>query len=41
MDCGRCVCVAVVLGEWVRGLVKGLGEWGSVMSVCVVSLDSL
>ena len=29
------------LGEWVGGLVQGLGGWGVVLSVCVVSLDSL
>ena len=28
-------------GEWVGGLGQGLGGWGGVMSVCVVSLDSL
>ena len=28
-------------GEWVAGLGQGLGGWGAVMSVCVVSLDSL
>ena len=39
-----CVLVAVVwvvLGEWVSGLCQGLGGWGGVMSVCVVSLDYL
>ena len=34
-DCGS---VGV---EWVGGLCQGLGGWGGVMSVCVVSLDSL
>ena len=33
---GICVCVLVVVV-----LGQGLGEWGGVMSVCVVSLDSL
>ena len=28
-------------GEWVGGLGQRLGGWGGVMSVCVVSLDSL
>ena len=28
-------------GEWVGGLDQGLGGWGGVMSLCVVSLDSL
>ena len=38
-----CLCFGCggVGGEWVGGLVQGLGGWGSVMSVCVVSLDSL
>ena len=27
--------------EWVWGLEQGLEEWGGVMCVCVVSLDSL
>ena len=27
--------------EWVGGCGQGLGGWGGVMSVCVVSLDSL
>ena len=31
--------VGGVGGEWLGGL--GLGGWGGVMSVCVVSLDSL
>ena len=30
-----------VSGEWVGGLDQCLGGWGGVMSVCVVSLDSL
>ena len=38
--CGG-VGVGSVGGEWVRGLGHGLGGWGGVMSVCVVSLDSL
>ena len=33
--------VGGVSGEWVGGLGQGLGEWGGVMSVRVVSLDSL
>ena len=28
-------------GEWLRGLDQGLEEWGDVMSVYNVSLDSL
>ena len=32
--------MSVVLGM-VDGLVQGLRRWGGVMSVCVVSLDSL
>ena len=41
-----CLCfgfggVGGVGGEWVGGLGQGLGGWGGVMSVCVVSLDSL
>ena len=39
--CFGCGGVGGVGGEWVCGLVKGLGGWGVVMSVCVVSLDSL
>ena len=35
-----CVCRGVG-GEWVGGLVQGLGGWGGVMNVCVMSLDSL
>ena len=30
-----------VVGAWVDGLVQGLGGWGDVISVCVVSLDYL
>ena len=33
--CGWC------WGKWVGGLDQGLGGWGCVMSVCVVSLDVL
>ena len=33
--------VGGVGGEWVGGLGQGLGGWGCVLSVCVVSLDSL
>ena len=38
-----CLCFGCggVGEEWVGGLGQGLGEWGGVMSVCVVSLDSL
>ena len=36
-----CGGVGGVGGEWVCGLGQGLGGWGGVMSVCVVSLDSL
>ena len=41
-----CLCfggggVGGVGGEWVGGLGQGLGGWSGVMSVCVVSLDSL
>ena len=28
-----CLCVAVVLGEWLEGLGQGLEGWGGVMSV--------
>ena len=38
--CGG-VGVGDVGGEWMDGLGQGLGGWGSVMSVCVVSLDFL
>ena len=37
--CFGCGGVGGVGGEWVGCL--GLGGWGHVMSVCVVSLDSL
>ena len=43
-ECGLCFgCGGVggVGGELVGGLCQGLGGWGVVMSVCVVSLDSL
>ena len=41
-ESGICVCVVGgVEGEWVGGLGQGLGRWGGVMSVCVVSLDCL
>ena len=33
--------VSGVCGEWVWGLDQGLEGWGDVMSMCVVSLDSL
>ena len=40
-----CLCFGCggvgVGGEWVGGLVHGLGGWCGVMSVCVVSLDYL
>ena len=36
-----CGGVGGVGGEWVGGLGQGLGGWCGVMSVCVVSLDSL
>ena len=38
-----CLCFGCggVGGEWVGGLDQGLEVWGGVMSVCVVSLDSL
>ena len=36
-----CGSVGGVGGEWVAGLGQGLGEWGGVMYVCVVSMDSL
>ena len=39
--CFGCGGVAGVGGEWVGGLGQGLGGWGGVMYVCVVSLDSL
>ena len=45
-ESGICVCfgcggVGGVGGKWVGGLGQGLGGWGGVMSVCVVSLDYL
>ena len=39
--CFGCGGVGGFRGEWVSGLGQGLGGWGGVMSVCVVSLDSL
>ena len=36
-----CGGVGGVGGEWVGGLDQGMKEWGGVMSVLVVSLDSL
>ena len=39
--CFGCNGVGGVGGEWVGGLGQGLGGWGGVMSLCVVSLDSL
>ena len=39
--CFGCGGVGGVVGEWLGGLVQGLGEWGGVMSVFVLSLDSL
>ena len=36
-----CGGVGGVGGEWVGGLCQGIGGWGGVMSVCIVSLDSL
>ena len=39
--CFGCGVVGGVGGEWVGGLGQGLGGWGGVMSVCVVSRDSL
>ena len=36
-----CGGVGAVGGEWVGGLVQGLEGWGGVMSVRIVSLDSL
>ena len=39
--CFGCGGVGGVRGEWEGGLGQGLGRWGGVMSVCVVSLDSL
>ena len=39
--CFGCGGVCGVRGELVGGLDQGLGGWGGVMSVCVVSLDYL
>ena len=39
--CFGCGGLGVVGGAWVGSLGQGLGGWGGVMSVCVVSLDSL
>ena len=39
--CFGCGGVGGVGGDWVSGLGQGLGGWGGVMSVCVVSLDYL
>ena len=39
--CFGCGGVGGVGGDWVGGLGQGLGGWGSVMSVCVVSMYSL
>ena len=39
--CFGCGGVGGVRGEWVGGLAQGLGGCCGVMSVCVVSLDSL
>ena len=40
--CFGCGGVGVGIGgEWMAGLGQGQGGWGGVMSVCVVSLDSL
>ena len=39
--CFGCGGVGGVGGDWVGGLDQRLGGWGGVMSVCVVSLDSL
>ena len=44
-ESGICVCVLVAVvwvvfgGEWMGGLGQGLGGWGGVKSVFVVSLD--
>ena len=43
---GICVCILVAVvwvvgGEWVGGVGQGMGGWGVVLFVCVVSLDSL
>ena len=39
--CFGCGSVGGVGKEWVGGLCQVLGGWGGVMSLCVVSLDSL
>ena len=39
--CFGCGGVGGVGREWMGVLGQGLGGWGFVMSVCVVSLDSL
>ena len=39
--CFGCCGVGSYGGEWVGGLGQGLGRWGGVKSMCVVSLDSL
>ena len=39
--CFGCGGVCGVGGEWVGGLGQGLGGLAGVMSVCVVSQDSL
>ena len=39
--CFGCGGVGDVGGEWLGGLGQGLGGWGLVMSLCVVSLDSM
>ena len=39
--CFVCGGVGGVGGEWEGGLGQGMGWWGGVMSVYVVSLDSL
>ena len=36
-----CGCVGGVGEEWVSNLVKGMGGFGGVMSVCIVSLYTL
>ena len=40
-DVYLCFGCGGVGGEWVGGLDQGLERWDGVMSVCVVSLDSL
>ena len=39
--CFGCGSVGGIGGEWVGGLGQGLEVWGCIMSVCVVSLESL